>query len=204
MKTIYFIRHAQSLANTGAVSQPERDIPLSDLGRQQAAQLAFRLPESENVFVSEMKRTHETALPYCQKHGLQIKVLPCLNEFSCLDFELIRGMTGEQRRPLAQAYWQRANPHERTGQSADTFAEFVQRVDEFLAQWHTLPENSMVFGHGIWLGLLAWQALGFQAATSAQMAAFRAFQTHLPTPNAGVWRISGSHADNLNLRFQAA
>ncbi|MCG7656426.1 histidine phosphatase family protein [Wielerella bovis] len=45
MKTIYFIRHAQSLANAGGISLPERDIPLSDLGKQQAAELVFRLPE---------------------------------------------------------------------------------------------------------------------------------------------------------------
>lgn len=37
MKTLYLIRHAQSVANAGGISLPEREIPLSALGREQAA-----------------------------------------------------------------------------------------------------------------------------------------------------------------------
>ena len=36
MKNFYIIRHGQSLANTGAKSMPEFDIPLTELGNQQA------------------------------------------------------------------------------------------------------------------------------------------------------------------------
>lgn len=43
MKTIYFIRHAQNHANAGDINLPERDIPLSDLSKQQMAELVFRL-----------------------------------------------------------------------------------------------------------------------------------------------------------------
>ena len=42
MKTLYLIRHAQSTANAGGISLPEREIPLSELGEQQATQLVFR------------------------------------------------------------------------------------------------------------------------------------------------------------------
>ena len=35
MKTLYLIRHAQSEANAGGISKPERDISLSPLGREQ-------------------------------------------------------------------------------------------------------------------------------------------------------------------------
>ena len=54
MKMLYLIRHAQSVANAGGISLPEREIPLSALGREQAAQLVFRLPEHRAVFVSEI------------------------------------------------------------------------------------------------------------------------------------------------------
>lgn len=36
MKFLYLIRHGQSLANTGAKSLPDKDIPLTDLGVLQA------------------------------------------------------------------------------------------------------------------------------------------------------------------------
>ena len=45
MKTLYLIRHAQSAANAGGTSLPDREIPLSAEGAQQAAELACRLPE---------------------------------------------------------------------------------------------------------------------------------------------------------------
>ena len=49
MKTLYLIRHAQSEANAGGISKPERDIALSPLGREQAQALVARLPRSSHV-----------------------------------------------------------------------------------------------------------------------------------------------------------
>ena len=151
-----------------------------------------------------MRRTRDTAAPYCQKYGIEPAILPCLNEFSCLSFDLIRGMDGEARRPPAQAYWQHADPHRRTGQGADTFAEFDARVEAFLQNaCRSLPDGALLFGHGIWIAMLVWKLLGFQAALSADMSAFRAFQTHLPMPNAAVWQLCGSET-GWRLSFQAA
>ena len=178
MKTLYLIRHAQSEANAGGISKPERDIALSPLGREQAQALVARLPTSKHVYTSELRRTHETAAPYCRAHGITPQTLPLLNEFSCLAFALIRGMDGTARRPLADAYWQRADPLECTGAGAD----------------------SLLFGHGIWIGLLAWRLLGFRAESSADMSAFRRFQSGLPMPNTAVWQLQGDRADTLRLR----
>ena len=111
MKTLYLIRHAQSAANAGGISLPDREIPLSAEGARQAAELACRLPENRHVFVSEMRRTHETATPYCARHDVRPEILPCLNEFSYLPFAAVQGLDASARKPLAQAYWQRADPH---------------------------------------------------------------------------------------------
>lgn len=94
MKTLYLIRHAQSEANIGGISQPERDICLSATGQQQALALVSHLPAHRPVWVSEMRRTQQTAAPYCQRYAITPQVLPVLNEFSCLSFDLIRGMDG--------------------------------------------------------------------------------------------------------------
>ena len=76
MKTLYLIRHAQSAANAGRTSLPDREIPLSAAGAQQAAERACRLPENRRVFVSEMRRTHETATPYCARQASALKSCP--------------------------------------------------------------------------------------------------------------------------------
>ena len=193
MKTLYLIRHAQSAANAGGTSLPDREIPLSAEGAQQAAELACRLPANRPVFVSEMRRTHETAAPYCARHGVRPEILPCLNEFSYLPFAAVQGLDAAARKPLAEAYWQRADPHFRAGGGADTFAEFDGRVSDFLHRaWPSLPHGSLLFGHGIWIALLAWWLSDNRAEAGADMAAFRAFQSSLHVANASVWRLDGT------------
>ena len=200
MKTLYLIRHAQSAANAGGISLPDREIPLSAEGARQAAKLACRLPENRHVFVSEMRRTHETATPYCARHGVRPEILPCLNEFSYLPFAAVQGLDASARKLLAEAYWQRADPHFRAG-GADTFAEFNGRVSDFLHHaWMGLPHGSLLFGHGIWIALLAWRLAGNRAETGADMAAFRAFQSSLHIANASVWRLDGTEAAAESLR----
>lgn len=201
MKTLYLIRHAQSAANAGGISLPDREIPLSAEGARQAAELACRLPENRHVFVSEMRRTHETAAPYCARHGVRPETLPCLNEFSYLPFAAVQGLDAAARKPLAEAYWQRADPHFRAGSGADTFAEFDGRVSDFLRRaWPVLPHSSLLFGHGIWIALLAWRLAGNCAESGADMAAFRAFQSSLHIANASVWRLDRTEAATESLR----
>lgn len=201
MKTLYLIRHAQSAANAGGTSLPDRKIPLSAAGTQQAAELVCRLPANCRVFVSEMRRTHETAAPYCARHGIRPEILPCLNEFSYLPFAAVQGLDATARKPLAEAYWQRADPHFRAGSGADTFAEFDGRVSNFLHRaWPELPRGSLLFGHGIWIALLAWRLSGNRAETGADMAAFRAFQSSLHVANASLWRLGGTETVAESLR----
>ncbi|GAA8963854.1 hypothetical protein HpSP79_02110 [Helicobacter pylori] len=200
MKTLYLIRHAQSAANAGGTSLPDREIPLSTAGTQQAAELVCRLPVNRRVFVSEMRRTHETAAPYCARHGIRPEILPCLNEFSYLPFTAVQGLDASARKPLAEAYWQRTDPHFRAGSGADTFAEFDGRVSDFLLNvWPILPHGSLLFGHGIWMALLAWRLSGNRAESGADMAAFRAFQSSLHVTNASVWRLDGTETSAESL-----
>ena len=202
MKTLYLIHHAQSAANAGGTSLPDREIPLSTEGARQAAELACRLPANCRAFISDMRRTHETAAPYCARHGVRPEILPCLNEFSYLPFAAVQGLDASARKPLAEAYWQRADPHFRAGGGADTFAEFDGRVSDFLHRaWPVLPHGSLLFGHGIWMALLAWRLSGNRAETGADMAAFRAFQSSLHIANASVWRLDGTEAAAETLLF---
>ena len=84
--------------------------------------------------------------------------------------------------------------------SADSFAAFNRRISAFLDHYPQLEDGSLLFGHGIWIGLLAWRLLGFRAETSADMSAFRRFQSALPMPNTAVWQLQGDRADTLRLR----
>ena len=212
MARIYFVRHGESVANAGGLTMAHATIPLSPLGVAQAATLADLLDvQPSKVLVSKYLRARDSAQPFCDKVGHTAEVHPLLHEFSALDATALEGMTGTQRRPLADAYWKNADPGVRMGPQADTFLEFDARVAEFMAELPRLPNRCVLFGHGIWFGLLCWKLLGFSAADSQGMKAFRRFQTGLPMSNGAVYVLEGSrtrrwswYADEWAMRQVAA
>lgn len=190
MKIITFVRHGQSTANAGGVTMPHDSIPLSELGDLQARVLATVLPNHPSmILTSEYLRAQHTAQHYCDRVGMLAQTHPLLHEFSTIDPALLEGMYGEQRRPIADAYWKQSNPDKRMGINAETFTEFDQRVTDFLPQLQLLPTGSVLFGHGMWIGMLVWKLLGFRARDSTGMKAFRRFQLGLPMPNGAVYRF---------------
>lgn len=193
MKSFYFIRHGQSLANTGAKSMPDKDIPLTDLGVEQTNHLLKHWQQinitPSRIYHSPLLRAKQTAMIFNQGFDLELMEFPTLKEFGCLSFENIRDMVGAERAILAKHYWQNADICFKDGDDADSFDEFQNRVVNFLNQLDDFPHNSLFFGHGIWIGMLAWQLFGLTAKNNADMQAFRAFQTALPMHNTVVYRL---------------
>ena len=79
-------------------------------------------------------------------------------------------------------------------------ARFAKVLHHLHQHYPQLEDGSLLFGHGIWIGLLAWRLLGFSAETATDMAAFRRFQTGLPMPNTAVWQLQGDSIASLRLR----
>ena len=202
MKTITFVRHAESVSNAGGVTMPHDAIPLSDLGHQQAKILATLIDVvPTTILVSSMTRTHQTAAPFSERFSMRPKVHPGLNEFSVIDPSLIAGLVGAQRKPFVKAYWDDADPNRRLGVNADTFAEFDARVGSFLDEMDSLPDSTVIFGHGIWFGLLFWRLLGYSVSDGDSMRAFRRFQIGFPMPNCAVFTLV--HVDGKRWSVQA-
>lgn len=190
MKTITFVRHGESTANAGGITMAQAKIPLSELGTQQVAALAPLLPaQPALILTSGYLRTQQTSKPYCERLGMAAMPNPFLNEFSAIDPALIAGMDGAQRKPFMDEFWREPSMTKRMGKDADTFAEFVQRVTAFEQGMDALPDGTVIFGHGIWIGLMVWQALGFTCNDDAGMKAFRRFQLGLPMPNCATYRL---------------
>ena len=187
MKQLYLIRHAQSLANAGGKSQPDRDIPLSEEGNKQSQTLIERLPRPVSVFTSEFLRTQQTASPYLTYHQCTAQYLPCLNEFSYLPFTQIEGLTAEQRRPISQQFWQKSDPHLQLSPEVDSFMQFNERISSFLDFAEQAEDQTICFTHGIWLSLLIWRLLGFSANNPASMQQFYQWQKTLPMENTAIW-----------------
>ena len=170
---------------------PHALIPLRDLGRQQAIDLAGLLPGTPGgVLASPFLRAVDTARPYADHVGQVVELEPLLQEFDMIDPALIAGMDRVQRRPMAERFWEEADLDQCMGHQAESFRCFAGRVTSFLTDLlPTLPARTVCFGHGIWMAMATWQVLGFNTADSQSMRAFRKFQLGFPLPNGVVYRL---------------
>ena len=201
MTRLYFVRHGQSTANAGGVTMEHASIPLSELGLAQTQTLAKLLDvEPVLVLTSTYLRARQTAQPFCDKTGCPAQPHPLLHEFSALDPGLIEGTVTAQRRPMADAFWLQADADLRHGPGSETFREFEARVAAFVGELPHLPDATVLFGHGIWFGLLVWKLLGFTADDSAGMRAFRRFQSGLPMPNCAVYELDRHQVGRWSVR----
>ncbi len=189
-RTILLVRHGESASNAGGITMPHALIPLTELGREQALDLAEHLPASPSRLLSSpFLRAMDTALPYSERTGLVVQPEPLLQEFDMIDPALIAGMDQMQRRPIADAHWAEGDPDKQLGDQAETFRFFHDRVRRFLDDLApSLPHGTVCFGHGIWIGMVAWQLLGF-SVDGQGMRQFRRFQSGLPLPNGAVYAL---------------
>lgn len=195
MKQIYLIRHAQSAANAGktsdTVTHPNANIPITELGQQQAEQLSIWLRQNiENVheiFVSPYLRTQQTAAPYVQAMNMQPTILPDLHEFNYLSFANIQGKTFQDVKTQSERYWALNDVDFRDGDDCDSFASFFQQISDVRQYFATKDDGVyVVFGHGFWIGVLLWQLIG-RYADSLTMTKFREFELLVRPKNTDVY-----------------
>ncbi|GAA5094427.1 histidine phosphatase family protein [Wohlfahrtiimonas larvae] len=186
MKKIIFARHAESEANAGGISKPNEIVELTETGLSQAQLLADEwLEKPSQIYVSKFIRTTQTATPLMQKYDMEPVEFSGLNEFNTFGYEFVEGLTGEERLPLAIAYWEEADPDARKGETGQTYNEFCAQVEDFIPTLFTLENNSAIVGHGLWITQLMWQTLGFgsRVSDSQSMKAYMKFHMALHVGN---------------------
>nr|WP_227591488.1 histidine phosphatase family protein [Acinetobacter sp. Marseille-Q1620] len=150
--SIYLIRHAQSLGNVNGRAESHASIPLTDIGHLQAQKLTELLPKANRVFISPFIRTHLTAEPILQRDCILPEILD-IQEFSYLSDACCKNTTLQERKPWVDSYWRRADVDFVTGDGAESFSAFYQRVKILIQRLDSLkPEyrkqNLFVFSHG--------------------------------------------------------
>lgn len=104
MKKVYLIRHAlPDFPGGKGMCIGITDIPIGEKGKQQALQMAGKLPPVSAVFSSPLRRAVQTA----QAIGLPVTVLPGLREMHAGEWD---GLTFEEiRKRYPQLYAARAD-----------------------------------------------------------------------------------------------
>jgi broad specificity phosphatase PhoE len=157
MKTLAFVRHAESVANLGNQLAGQSDVPLSDKGRVDAAQLAARVlaeAQFDRLFSSPLVRAVQTAEPFAALSGLPVVTDPALMEQHIGVFtgwtypEAEHDPRYEQDRTKR---WDWAPPG-----GGESYRAMAERIRPFFARIDALPDGCRVlcFTHAVTLRLI--------------------------------------------------
>jgi broad specificity phosphatase PhoE len=148
---VIFIRHGQSTGNVGMLSNGLSSIALTELGWQQARQVAADWREAPTLLItSSYLRTQQTAAPTQERFpDVPVEVWP-VEEFTYLQPVRWNGTRSAERMPYLERYWHAADPAYLDGVGAESFSMLLRQVEATLNRLAALPATSLVyvFSHG--------------------------------------------------------
>ncbi len=193
MPVVWFIRHGESQANAGErTSHPER-IELTPAGWDQAKDIAaaFVAPPAL-IVISPYLRAKQTALPTIQRFADVTQEEWPVHEFTYLTPLRYADTTRAERLPVVNEYWNRNDVNHVDGEGAESFADFMKRVDNTLDRLKDYEAGPVaVFSHGQFIRAAMWKLLsGSSAVTGREMARFRQFLGAVRLPNGAIVKMS--------------
>lgn len=172
MKEIWFIRHGESMGNSGLPTPGVAENPLTEKGRMQAIAAAEKINRAPDlIVVSPYLRTQQTAEPTRQRFP-QVPVETWqVQEYTVLAAARYVGTTEIERHPWVEAVLERNDPHHADGEGADSFSGLLARIHTMKAACEALPHNFVtIFTHGRFIRMLLWYLLqGAPEATPERM-----------------------------------
>ena len=188
MIRVFLIRHGESESNAGLPSAGPGSAPLTPDGHRQARQVAQVLADVPALIVtSPYLRARQTAQPTISRFPAAACQEWPVQEFAYLAGPHGRASTAAERRPYAQAYWDRADP-DHASPGAESFTGLIRRTAGFLDRLSAQRAGPVVvFTHGLFMRAVAWSLLtGVAAPSQEQMRGFRRFADRYLIPNAGI------------------
>jgi broad specificity phosphatase PhoE len=164
MPTLYLVRHGQSEGLAPGTIIGQMDMPLTELGVEQARAVGEHLKSKPltAVYSSDLSRTQKTAEAIAVHHGLPVLSTPLVRECS---LGRVEGLTEEQfqkRYPDEFRLWQ-DSPVANRPPGAEKFERVIGRCGEFLnsvRDTHGVHEEIAVAGHIGSIGGLICAAFG--------------------------------------------
>ncbi|MDP1818314.1 MAG: histidine phosphatase family protein [Acidimicrobiales bacterium] len=161
------VRHGESAASRGGelfeLRDGQGDPELHPDGREQAERVAERLEHEplDAIYVSTLRRTHETAAPLAARRGIEPIVLADLREVHLGEWEggLVRKHAGEGHPVALEIQRQERWDVIPGAEPAAAFRARVQRAVATIVDAHP-GQRVAVFTHGAWIGEMLAIATG--------------------------------------------
>jgi 2,3-bisphosphoglycerate-dependent phosphoglycerate mutase len=185
MKTVYLVRHAESLGNVGPIRQGP-DTPLSEKGVKQAKLLAerFKHIHVDKVLVSPFLRTKQTAEAIAEvlqkEHEFNDSLIERLRPSKVIGVDKNHPDSLEVDRVLAENFH---DPEFRYSDE-ETFADLKRRALSVLDQLSKSDaEHILVVTHGVFLRMLAACVVLGEDLNSYE---YKKFHSGLAVANTGI------------------
>jgi probable phosphoglycerate mutase len=200
MPTARFIRHAESEANAGLRTMSPTNVRLTRRGSKQAEYITKAFTTQPDIIVtSPYIRTKQTAIPTIERFPRSLLKEWQVQEFTYLSPSLYQGTTIEERRPLAHAYWQHYDPFYVDGEGAESFSQFIHRVQKTLIHLNNFENEFIaIFSHEQFIRAILWTLwLGNEQDVESSispegMQQFHQFLTAFSMPNGSMVQLTWS------------
>lgn len=191
--TIWLVRHGQSAANAGLPTEGHGDVPLTELGRQQACAVARRVERRPDLLiVSPFLRACATCEPIQARWPATRRETWPIQELTYLSPARCAGTTSATRRPLVDAYWRLCDPHYVDGSDAESFSAFSSRLRDFHQRLLALDCAYVIaVGHGQFFRAYTMCLTDGFTVTPEWMARYRIVETGNPMANCEIIELSG-------------
>ncbi len=198
MLRAWLIRHGQSTANAGLATHGAAESPLTRLGREQALRAARQVvAQPDLIVISPFQRAIETAAPVIERWpGAPTQTWP-IYEFTYLSAAKCVGLNVDGRRPMADAYWERADPLYQHGDDAESFAHFANRLIAFHQRLREEEGFVVVVGHGQFFHAYQRALARGLAITPEWMRAFRRADLNKPIANGEIVKVDPAGVELL-------
>jgi probable phosphoglycerate mutase len=150
---LIFAHHGESTANVRReISNRGFVHGLTDLGRQQAHELARRVPSPVcRIYTSPLRRAVETTQIVAEAWGVEYEVVDALREYDC---GVLEGRADEEawrQHVEVRRQWYDAHHLDYCAEGGESFldiqARFVPFVDSLLERYRDMPETIVCVGH---------------------------------------------------------
>lgn len=156
MKTIYFIRHAQSEANLKDILASRQDFPLTEKGKQDAAAIAAefkQIAQLDRIVCSPLTRAQQTAKPIAEAFGLEVETDERITE---QELGVFAGMS------YAELEERPDYMHDRTARwtwvpegGGESYQMIAQRLEPFFKSLESMDgENILFVTHAVTLRMI--------------------------------------------------
>jgi broad specificity phosphatase PhoE len=191
MKNIWLIRHGESQSNSGEKTTHPGTSILTQRGLLQAECISSYIQCRPDIIIhSPYTRALQSAQATINKFpDVTVDEWP-VQEFVYLPDEKYLNSTQADRLAAVNEYWEQCDPEQKASDEAESFIEFIDRIEIMVEKLMRRKDHVIVFTHGHVIRAVIWKIItGALKNNTIGMAQYRSLRQAIYIPNAAILKI---------------